>query len=390
VELQELLKKLCSTCDPTERLVSLALNVSKASPPHPEGRGFHSSRLLSWLGSEEHPLTLREILRGVSGKMELHIETELRPETEGLFVVAGPGLWESFELAVPIKDFLYVGPTPCIAPLLEALTRMPRAYVIRFDQQEGILDEVSGGVRREIERIPSVPVERDAQHQMSGHSARNQAGSGRPATRMGGGGRDRYEYCVEETVEAMLHQAADRVQTLQQKAPSESIYAFGDRKHFPYFRDRLPATLRSQAIHLGPLPHRHEELLGKRIAEEQDSRVRNRVEADILEFQSRQAEQCYVASGPEVILPLLDTGKVARVFLDPGDPLPGTKCISCGSRGGACGHPLAATSMTQEVVSHALLHPPLPLTFVAPGAAWLKESGGMTALLSEKGIHGRR
>lgn len=397
MEIQEILRKLSSTCDPSAKVVSLALNVAKTIPPHPEGRGFHRSRLFNWLGSDEHALPLRQVLRSVSGKMAFHVQMELRPETEGLFCVAGPGLWESFQLAVPIPDFLYVGPTPCVAPLMEALSRMPRAYAIRFDQQEAVLDEVSGGVRREIERIPSLPVERDAQHQMSGHTARSQAGSGRSATRMGGGGRDRFEHCVEETVEAMLHQAADRVQALQQTAPSESIYAFGDRKHFPYFRDRLPAALRSQAIHLGPVPHRHEELLGKRIAEEQESRVRNRVEADILEFQSRQAEQCYVATGPEAILPLLDTGKVARVFLASGDPLPGMKCVHCGSRGavggtacGACGHPLAPTSMTQEVLSHALLHPPLPLTFVAPGAAWLKESGGMAALLSEKGIRSRR
>jgi hypothetical protein len=253
------------------------------------------------------------------------------------------------------------------------------------------------GARREIERIPSAVVERDAQHQMSGHSARSQAGSGRSATRMGGGGRDRFDHCVEDAVEAMLHKAADRVLALQQKAPSESIYAFGDRKHFPFFRDRLPATLRSQAIHAGPLPHRHEELLVKSITERQDSRVRDRIEQEILEFRARQAEQCHVASGPEAILPLLDTGKVSRVFLEPGEPLMGTKCSACAARAGlgrekceACGNSLVATSMTQEVVSHALLHPPLPLTFVSPGAAWLKESGGMTALLSEKGIHSRR
>jgi hypothetical protein len=397
VELQETLKKLCSVHDPSATVVSLALDLAKTDPPQLEARGYHRNRMLDRLGSDEHPAPVREILRGVSGKMSQYIETEMRPETEGLFLVAGPGIWQPFELGVAIKDFLHVGRTPYIAPLLEALSRMPRAYVLRFDQQEGILEEVWMGVRREIERVPSAVVERDAQHQMSGHSARSQAGSGRSATRMGGGGRDRFEHCVEDSVEAMLHKAADKVLSLQQKAPSESIYAFGDRKHFPYFRDRLPATLRSQAIHVGPVPHRHEELLAKSITEQQDSRVRNRIDEEVLEFQARLAEQCHVASGPEAILPLLDTGKVARVFLDPAEPMMGTKCGACAGRAGpdrekceACGNSLAAMSMTQEVVSHALLHPPLPLTFVSPGAAWLKESGGMAALLSEKGIHTRR
>ena len=124
--------------------------------------------------------------------------------------------------------------------------------------------------------------------------------------------------------------------------------------------------------------------------------MRERIAKEIHEFQSRRAEQCHVASGPEAILPLLATGKVARVFLDPGESLPGMKCNGCGSRApvgretcGSCGQALTMTSMTQEVVAHALLHPPVPLTFVPPGEGWLKDSGGMTALLSEKGMQAR-
>jgi hypothetical protein len=396
VELQENLKNLCLIEDPQARVVTLALDVSQAKPPHPEARSHQKNRLLNWMGSNEHPKVTREILWGVSGRISLFIEKEVKPETEGLFLVAGPGIWQPFELGVRITDFTYVGQTPYLAPLLEALTRMPRAYVFSYDQEEGVLEEVSMGVRREIERIPSAVVERDGQHQMTRHSIRSQAGSGRSSTRTGGGGRDRFLNRVEHAVESMLHKAADKVLTLQKGAPSKSIYAFGDRKHFPYFRDRLPVGLRSQAIHVGPVPHRHDALLAESIREQQDLRVRNRVEQDISDFQARRAEQCHVASGPEVILPLLHTGNVARVFLDPQEPLPGTKCAACGQYAGegkdpceACGHALAGTSMTQEVIRYALLHPSVSLTFVPHGESWLEDLGGMAALLTAEDIHSR-
>jgi hypothetical protein len=391
MELQQTLRKLCSIQEPRATVATLALNLAKARLPDSMTGPSHQSRVLDWLGSIDHSKPVREVLREVSGKLALYLETELRPETEALFLVAGPGIWQPFALGVPIKDFLYVGRTPYLAPLLEALTRLSRAYVLRFDRREAILEEVSMGAKREVERFRSHDVERDAEHQMSGHTTHH-SGSGRTATRMGGGGRDRFQHRVEDSVAAMLHKAADKVLGFQKEAPSEAIYAFGDRKHFPYFRDRLPPSLRSQAIHVGPVPHRQEEAIGRSVREQQDLRVRHRIGEEIREFQARRAERCHVASGPEDILALLATGKVSRVLLDPTDPLQGTKCVLCGRRAGMekeqcddCGNALALTSMTQEVVSYAQRHPPVPLTFVPPGEPWLEESGGMAALLSEKG-----
>jgi hypothetical protein len=397
MELHEMLRALCAMPDQGATVVSLALDVAKGRLSQPETRTSLTNQMLHRLGSEDHTPAIGAILRGIAGRISLYLDKELRAETEGLFLVAGPGFWQPFELAVPIRDFLHVGRKVYLAPLLEAFSRMPSAYVLQFDRQQGILEEVRMGARKEIGRFLCADLERDAQHQMSGHSTRSHAGSGRSATRTGGGGRDRFQYCVEDAVEAMLHKAADRVAALQQEAPSDSIYAFGDRMHFPSFRNRLPAALQSQVVLVAPFPHRHEELLGANIREQQESRVRSRIHGEILEFQTRRAEQCHVATGPEVILPLLDIGKVTRVFLDPRDPLLGSKCGSCAARSRvgrekceACGNALVETSMTQEVLSHVLLHPPVSVTFVASGESWLEESDGMAALLSEKGIHSRR
>ena len=185
---------------------------------------------------------------------------------------------------------------------------------------------------------------------------------------------------------------ADRVLSLQKEAPSEAIYAFGDREHFPYFRDRLPAHLRSQAIHIGPVPHRHEDLHKAKVRGELDLMAAGRVDVAIAEFQERRGEGYQVALGPAEVLPLLDTGKVTRAFVDAYEPLMGGRCPECGAlyegvreRCDPCGKALVVASMTQELVSHSVLHPSLALTFVPPSQGWLKELGGMAALLSKKG-----
>jgi len=392
MEFQADLQNLCLAQDPDGAVVSLALDLSKARAASAERRVTLIERMLHWMSGEEHSPEIRAILRGISSRLSLYFDRELSAQTQGLFLVAGPGLWRPFEFGVPIPDFLHVGRKAYLAPLMEAFSRTPRAYVLRFDRLEGILEEVWRGIRREIGRFPSALIERDAQHQMSGHSTRSHAGAGRSATRTGGGGRDRFQHCVEDSVGAMLHKAADHVAGLQREAPSESILAFGDRMHFPLFRNRLPASLRSQVVHVGPVPHRHELLLEASIREKQELRVRNRVQGEILEFQARRAERCHTALEAEVILPLLATGRVARVFLDPRNPLPGKKCETCVSWSGVgpekckdCGSALTATSLTQEVIAYVLRRPSVPVTFVSSGAAWLEECDGLAALLSDKG-----
>src|SRR6185295_10910572 len=109
VELQEILKKLCLMHDPAAPVVTVALDVAKAKPPHSDPTGFHRHRLLDLLGSGEQPPEARKILREISGRISLFLDSELRPETEGLFLVAGPGIWQPFELGVPIQDFIHVG-----------------------------------------------------------------------------------------------------------------------------------------------------------------------------------------------------------------------------------------------------------------------------------------
>jgi hypothetical protein len=394
--LAEILRKLCSMEESAGTMATLTLEIGQGRPS-PEARQFLKNTVRKRLDSGGDSVGAREVWTSIAERIAEHVETELHPETQGLFVTAGRKAWRSIELPVSMRNFVHIGRRPYVAPLQEAATRAPRAYILKYDQDEGVLEDLELGTWKEVERIRSAAVERDAEHKTSARASLGRTGSRRAGGGMGGGGRDRFERHFEDAAEAMLRQAAARVVSLQKAAPSEAIYAFGDREHFPFFRDHLPAGLRAQALHVGPMPRRHEELLKKAVKREIDHLSAERVNRAIAEFHARRAEGYRVALGPAEVLPLLDTGKVSRVFMDAYDPLMGGKCPECGAlyegvreRCDPCGKALVVGSMTQEVVAHAVLHPPLPITFVPSSQRWLKELGGMAALLSKKGVRSRR
>jgi|SRR5579862_451444 len=392
MEVQPILRKLCSARESDEPIVTLSLEVAEARFS-PGTKSFLKGALESHVTSSGDSTDTREAFKAISEKVARYAGAELHAETQGLFVVAGGTTWQAVQLPVPMTNFVHIGRRPYVAPLLEAVTRTPRALVLKYDQHGGILEDLEHGTWSELDRIPSAAVKRDAEHKASGRTSRGRIGSRQTGSGRGGGGRDRFERHFEDAIETMLHQAATSVVSLQRRIPAEAIYAFGDREHFPFFRDHLPAALQAQVTHVGPLPHRHEDVMRKAVRRELVLLAKKRVDCAIAEFRDRRAEQCHVALGPQQVLPLLDTGKVSRVFIDANDPLMGGKCPQCGAlyegfreRCDPCGKELAVASMTQEIVAHAVLHPPLPITFVARSQSWLKELGGMAALLSITGV----
>jgi hypothetical protein len=87
-----------------------------------------------------------------------------------------------------------------------------------------------------------------------------------------------------------------------------------------------------------------------------------------------------------------------RAILDPEEPIPGGKCTACGvlypspkQRCDSCAVKLAPRSLSQEMAARAILHPPLALAFVPDEErAWLRDLGGMAALLAAKGVRSKR
>ncbi len=396
MNLQSTLRALCSARPADEPVVTWSLEVARARLS-PAAKAFLRDALERRVHPGGVPSGTREALRSFSEKIARYVETELHSETQGLYLVIGDQLWQPVQLPVPVTNFVHVGRRPYVAPLLEAATRTPRAYVLKYDQHEGVLQDFELGTWTELDRIPSPAVKRDAEHTTPGRAGLGRTSSQRAGGGTGGGGRDRFERHFEDAIETMLHRAAAKVVSLQKRTPSEAIYAFGDREHFPFFRDQLPAGLRTQALHVGPVPHRHEDLLRKAVQRELGLLTQERVDRAVAEFRDRRAEGCRVALGAGQVLPLLDTGRVDRLFIDAYDPLMGGICPECGAlyegfreRCDPCGKELATASMTQQVVAHAVLHPPLPLTFVGASQAWLKDLGGMAALLSKKGVRTKR
>src|SRR5579859_2060955 len=260
MELQAILRTLCSARESDGPIVTLTLEVAQARFP-PSAKAFLRNAVQGRYDSTEDSTASRETLKSISERVGQYAESELHSEAQGLFLVVGDHTWQPVQLPVPMRNFIHVGRLPYVAPLLEAAMQTPRAYVLKYDHLEGVVEDFEGDTWREVDRIPSAAVKRDAEHKSSRRAALGRTGTRRTGGGMGGGGRDRFERHFEDATEAMLVQCAARVVSLQKRAPSEAIYAFGDREHFPFFRDHLAPGLRSQAIHVGPLPHRHEDLL---------------------------------------------------------------------------------------------------------------------------------
>jgi hypothetical protein len=306
-----------------------------------------------------------------------------------MFLAAGAGFLERVDLAAPVENFICIGPTPYLAPLLEAQARAPRAYVFRYARRESCVEECVLGNWEVLETLESPEPAQNPERALTGA----RGGSGRTAVAgRGGSQRDRYAQTIDRSASAAVSWAARKIAHLQEHAPAVALYAAGPLEEFRAFCDQLPEPLRPMARHLGVVPARGAGALHKRAAQELDRHVHDRIEAELLEFHERRAQGHHVAVGPAEVFAHLETGDLARVYLESPEPVPGLKCSACFRRYeriqeacGRCGSRLAPVSLTQEIVHHSLTHPPLALTFVPGPAPWLRAIGGMAALLSAKG-----
>jgi hypothetical protein len=396
MDLRETLKDLCRIEEPRGTLVTVAWDFSREAV-YPKGpRNMLKKKLLSQLrgrdpGSEKALETLAaKILRTAEG--------ELRPETKGLFLVAGPAMWTPIELAVPIRNFIHLGETAYLPPLLEAMARFPRAAVLRYDHREAVLQELELGQWGAAEHLLAPEVERDPEHAATGREGAIRTGGGWMRGGMGGGGRDRYERHFEEDAEGLLRRAAARVEELERNRPLAAVLAYGDHQHFPLFREALPAELRPRVFHAGATPHRDENAWKKAVQEDLERVAQKAGRSAVSEYRERQAQGCHVAAGPDHVIGALEPATMVWAILDSDDPVPGGKCPACGvlyrapkRRCDSCAVKLAPRSVTQEVAARAILHPPLALTFVSDEErTWLRNLGGMAALLAVKGVRSKR
>lgn len=360
MNLHPLIKKLSAFRDPGGATVTLALDLSGSGRLPVASRVFLKDQVYENLASEARPEKVRSALKKLSLRIRDFVEKKVRPGTDGLFLTAGPGLWEAVELLVPLRNLVVVGRTPYLAPLVEALRRAPRAYAVEIRAGGARIEELHLGERRELARIPAREVADNVEHATAIH---------------GGAERDLQQRRKNAVGRALAKEAAARVAVFHREGPAEAILVSEATEAFV---SQLPAALRERVLEGTP------EILETAYAE--------RVATEVLAFKEARQEGLRAALGPRDVLEALRAGAVERVYLDPDEPFPGVVCEACKSRFPelhrrcpACEGDVVATSLTQEIVAHALAHPPMDITFVKGRPSWLKDLGGMAALLRRKG-----
>jgi hypothetical protein len=370
MELKQVLKRLSPVVEPEGTVVTLSLDVSKSALLPPETRVFLKNPVRSNLLSEARPPGVQEKLRKLARRIQEFVERGAGPGAQGLFLVAGTTVWEASWLHVPLRNFIHVGRAPYLAPLLEAAARAPRAYAVSVDPKGAQISEIHlGGVR---------PVTAFEAGESDGRRAASKK-TGYPGR--GGAERDMRQRHPEELAHALLRQAAAGIARLDHEA--EAVYFAGRKEYFKAFQGELPVDWQDRSVYAGTLPAVHWDL---------ERRAAERVRREILEFHERREQGLLTALGPRDVLEHLYEGKVARIYLDAQDAIPGVVCTGCGIRTPGlierchfCSESVVPTSITQEVVAFALANPPMALTFVPPGAGWLRDLDGMAAVLSQKG-----
>lgn len=359
MDLKMLLQKLSSVVEPEGAVVTLTLDLAKSGILPPATRVFLKEEVQEELLSRVPPDRVRRI--------QDFVAHGLKPGTNGLFLAAGRTVWEAVELGVPLRNFVTVGRAPYLAPLLEAVARSPRAYVVRMEPESAVVEEVHLGATRPVAAVEGGEI-------LGRRSASKKTGyPGR-----GGAERDLRQRRNGEVSHGLLRQAAAEI--AHQDRDAEAVYFLGRKEFFKAFRGELPVQLQERCVQAAEIPR------------DLDRRAGERLEREILEFHEQRQRGLMAALGPRDVLEHLSLGKVGRIYVDAYDPIPGVLCPACRVRipgpadhCGGCSGKVVPVSITQEVIAHVLAHPPLSVTFVPPHTGWLRDLGGMAATLSVRG-----
>ncbi len=390
MDLHARLVDLSRLSEPEDTIVTLTLDASKAGLPR-EARVFLKDKVWKNLASDARSAAAQASLRKTAAKIREYLDKDLAPATDGLYLVAGPSTWTALEVRRPLRNFLHVGRSPYLPPLLELESAAPRAYVVSANGHEASVSEVRLGESRPLARLTAGPGPRDVQRQHAVKGARARSGSGAVATH-GGASLDRWQDKMDEEARDTARRAADAVGHYHAVHPAEAVYHFGGRETFRTFADHLPAALRERAVHAGSVPRGDGDVLAH-VGRDLERRAEQSARAAVEEFRGRRAQGHRVACGPEEVLASLDAGTLERVYLRRDDPLPGVICSGCGTRTLGlrfrcdwCTGELHPASMAQVLAVRSLSRPRIPVTFVGAGEKWIGEVGGAAALVSARPV----
>jgi hypothetical protein len=396
MNLDRLLQTLAAAEESEGTMVTLTLDLSRSGELPPETRIFMKDRVLRKLRRNEWRPEVADAFRKIANRIDACVQREIRPETDGLFLVAGTRTWEVLELSLPMRNSMVVGRRPHLAPLLELAQNLPPALLVHADPEGVRMEELVLGRVRTLLRLEARASSQGAHRTLSIRQAVAPA-SGASLGSRGSSQADRHQQKTGAQAKELLQRAVDAVKAVRRKRGSDSpILFFGTKPAYAGFERLLPAELRASVRHAGTVPGGKPDAVMARVAgilekDAQESRARR-----VSEFKERRAKGHRVALGPAEVFPSLVQGKVARIFLNPDDPLPGERCENCGSvfpglrpACAYCGGVVSPVSLTQELVARRLGGDPAELTFIPGRSRWLEELGGLAALLSAKALEKR-
>jgi len=384
MDMNQVVKSLLSMNESDGTILTLTLDLAGTGTLPQATRVFLKDEVLNNLHSEARPAGARTLLRKLGKKVTDLVENGLQPGSKGLYLVAGRGIWMPLELKARMKNFIVTGSTPYLPPLLALEAKAPRGYLVLAEGNTVEIQELLHGEARSVFRREGGTPTDDREHRAA------RAGSGG----RGGAERDRRQQRENESFLVLLREAEKELRLLQARNPAEIIFVAG------------PRDLRSEMErHLNGVTKGRLKVLGMPGAEvvaqaqrELGALGEGRLAAQGLEFHDARARGGKVALGPSEVLQALWSGQTSRLYLDEYDPLPGVRCTGCGvhhlgleRRCPFCDEDVIPTSIAQDVVAYTLSHKPsVGLTFVGSSTGWLRELGGLAALLATKGARARK
>lgn len=371
--------------DPRGGIVTLTLDLSKSGLLPPESRQFLRHRALKTIRERGRSRDDKRAFGLLADRIEDHVLRRLRPESEGLLLTAGPGVWESVELPLPLRNFVWVGSAPYLAPLLELEERAPRAMVVVAGRRIIRISETYLGFLESLEALALPAREDDPQRRVNLKGSPLRASGAKFSRRSDSTNQKRSRH-DDERVEAVIRKAGQKAAQAARRIQPSATFVFGDRRGLPPLLSRFPKELADRAEYLGPASEVERELMND-VRQALEGQAQSRRDGEIRELLDLRSEGHLVSLGPSSAIARLGDGTGFRFFLDPYDPLPGGVCGTCGARFadlratcGYCGEEVRSVSLTQEVTAAKLARPDLGVTFVTRPAKWLGELGGLAAI----------
>lgn len=326
-------------------------------------------------------------LRDVPGFTRVHerrlaelasrIEDLLDPAASGrgraLYVAIGANETAEASLQAPLPTAARLAPVARVLPLVGALEAGRPAGLVGISREAADVQEAELGVVRPVARIDLEPLVGDWWPEMKGAAAANPLRGQEVVSH-----RDRYDRRVEAAYRRGLQEAATTVAALARERGWTRAALAGDARLTLPLDEALAEHGLTTAILKANLE-------GLRPAQARDrllAVLSSLVERQTLELVERALAEAAAGGsgscGRQATLTALAAGRVERLLLDPGAPLPGA--VGPGELLVAT-EGTAAVDLTDWVVAHALATGAAVTPVLGKAADALRGCGGVAALL---------